>query len=347
MKEQLTQILEDVQVQLSELLKADDLPVLEQLRIKYLGKKGPIQEVMKNMRDLSNDERKTLGQEANIVKSSLTELFEKKKKELEEAKILEEIAQEKIDITMPAKYNTMTTGFHILNKMRREIEAFFLSMGYEIVEGTDIEEDYYNFEAVNIPKDHPARDMQDTFFIDAEHLLRTHTSGMQARTLEKKQEDEYPIKIIAPGKVYRRDDDDATHSHQFMQIELMYVGANVSLADLKGTLQALADHLFGKGRKIRLRPSYFPFTEPSVEMDVTCSKCDGAGCSICKGTGYIEILGAGVIHPNVLELAGIDSKTYSGFAAGLGVERIAMLKYGIEDIRNFYTNDIRFLKQFK
>lgn len=347
MKEQLQQILADVNTQLATLDTADDLVTLEQIRVKYLGKKGPIQEVMKNMRDLSNEERKSVGQEVNTVKQELATLIESKKITLEQKQILADIAKERIDITMPAKQVTRNAGFHVLNKMVREVEEYFLSMGYEVVEGGEVEKDYYNFEAVNIPKDHPARDMQDTFFIDAENLLRTHTSGMQARTLETKTEADYPIKIIAPGKVYRRDDDDATHSHQFMQIELMYVGENISLADLKGTLQAFSDHLFGKGRKIRMRPSYFPFTEPSVELDVTCSKCNGSGCSICKGTGYIEILGAGSIHPNVLELAGIDSTKYSGFAAGIGVERIAMLKYGIEDIRNFYTNDMRFLKQFK
>ena len=349
MKEQLQLLLNEVKEQLQALTEgnSESMERLLQLRVHYLGKKRHIQSIMKNMRDMTVEERKALGQEINVIKDTMTELIERKLTELEEKRIQAEIEQQKIDITKPAKQVTTKGNFHILNKMRREVEDFFLSMGYEVVDGGEVEKDYYNFEAVNIPKDHPARDMQDTFFIDAEHLLRTHTSGMQARTLEVKQESDYPIKIIAPGKVYRRDDDDATHSHQFMQIELMYVGENISLADLKGTLQELADHLFGKGRKIRMRPSYFPFTEPSVELDVTCSKCEGAGCSICKGTGYIEILGAGSIHPHVLELAGIDSTKYSGFAAGIGVERIAMLKYGIEDIRNFYTNDVRFLKQFK
>jgi len=347
MKEQLRQILATVKAELAELITSADLRTLESLRVKYLGKKGPIQDVMKNMRELSTEEKKALGRDVNDVKNELVNLFEMKKTALVQAQIEAQIEEEQIDITLPGKAVTQKGNFHILNKMVRDVERFFLSMGYEVVEGPEIERDYYNFEAVNIPKDHPARDMQDTFFIDAENLLRTHTSGMQARTLEQKAESDYPIKIIAPGKVYRRDDDDATHSHQFMQVELMYVGENVSLANLKGTLQAFAEHLFGVGKKTRLRPSYFPFTEPSVEMDVACANCNGAGCRICKGTGYIEILGAGVIHPNVLELAGIDSKKYTGFAAGIGVERIAMLKYGIEDIRHFYTNDIRFLRQFK
>jgi len=347
MKEQLHDILQAVKDALSQLEQPEDLRTVEALRVQYLGKKGPIQDVMKNMRDLAPEARKALGQDVNTVKTELVALFEAKKGALEALRIAREIEREQIDITLPAKDVTEAGGFHILNQMVRDVEDFFLSMGYEVVEGTDIERDYYNFEAVNIPKDHPARDMQDTFFIDAENLLRTHTSGMQARTLETKESDAYPIKIIAPGKVYRRDDDDATHSHQFMQVELMYVGEHISLAHLKGTLQAFAEHLFGIGKQTRLRPSYFPFTEPSVEMDVVCANCDGAGCSVCKGTGYIEILGAGVIHPNVLELAGIDSTKYTGFAAGIGVERIAMLKYGIEDIRHFYTNDIRFLKQFK
>jgi len=347
MKEQLNEILTTVRGELDQLTTADDLRALEDLRVKYLGKKGPIQDVMKNMRSLSPEEKKALGQEVNVVKNELLTLFEAKKTALTTLQIAAQIEAEQIDITLPAKAVTDKGNAHILNKMVREVETFFLSMGYEVVSGTDIEQDYYNFEAVNIPKDHPARDMQDTFFIDAEQLLRTHTSGMQARTLEEKTEADYPIKIIAPGKVYRRDDDDATHSHQFMQVELMYVGKDISLANLKGTLQAFSDHLFGIGKQTRLRPSYFPFTEPSVEMDVVCAQCDGAGCSVCKQTGFIEILGAGLIHPNVLELAGIDSTKYTGFAAGIGVERIAMLKYGIEDIRNFYTNDIRFLSQFK
>ena len=219
-------------------------------------------------------------------------------------------------------------------------------MGYEVAEGTEVEKDYYNFEALNLPKDHPARDMQDTFYITEETLLRTHTSPVQARTMEKNKE-KGPIKIICPGKVYRRDDDDATHSHQFMQIEGLVIDKNIRMSDLKGTLQVFVKKMFGEDREIRLRPSFFPFTEPSVEMDISCMMCDGKGCGTCKGTGWIEILGAGMVHPNVLEMAGYDSKEYQGFAFGMGAERIAMLKYGVDDIRHFYTNDVRLLQQFK
>ena len=228
-----------------------------------------------------------------------------------------------------------------------EIEDLFIGMGYQVVEGPEVELDHYNFEMMNLPKTHPARDMQDTFYIDSEVLLRTHTSPVQARTMEKHDFSQGPLKMISPGKVFRRDSDDATHSHQFHQIEGLVVDKHVTMADLKGTLQAFARTLFGAEREIRLRPSYFPFTEPSVEVDVSCFKCGGDGCNVCKHTGWIEILGAGMVHPNVLEMAGIDSSVYSGFAFGLGPDRVAMLKYNIDDIRHFYQNDLRFLSQFK
>ncbi|MGL5042796.1 MAG: phenylalanine--tRNA ligase subunit alpha [Culicoidibacterales bacterium] len=320
---------------------------LEEIRINFLGKKGPIQEIMQQMRNLVNEEKKLVGQQINVVKTELDKLIEAKKAALETQLLLDKMAAESVDITLPGLKIGAATNFHPLNQIVRDIESFFSTMGYETIVGPEVELDYYNFEAVNIPKDHPARDMQDTFYISPEQLLRTHTSGVQARTLEKADVGNFPIKFISPGKVYRRDDDDATHSHQFMQIEGMYIGENVSLADLKGTLQAFVDHLFGVGRKIRLRPSYFPFVEPGVEVDVSCASCLGAGCSVCKKTGYIEILGAGLVHPRLLEKAGIDSRKYSGFAFGMGPDRVAMLKYGVEDIRNFYTNDINFLKQFK
>ena len=231
--------------------------------------------------------------------------------------------------------------------VQQEMEDLFIGLGYTVAEGPEVEMDLYNFERANIPKDHTARDMQDTFYINAEELLRTHTTAIQTRQLEKyAKEDKLPIKVICPGKVYRRDDDDATHSHQFIQCEGLVVGENIKLSDLKGTLLFLAQKMFGESRTIRFRPSYFQFTEPSVEVDVSCHVCGGKGCPVCKGTGWIEILGAGMVHPNVLEMAGIDSKKYSGFAFGIGVERVAMLKYGITDIRNFYTNDVRFLKTF-
>lgn len=235
---------------------------------------------------------------------------------------------------------------HPLTAVVEQIEDVFIGMGYEVAEGTEVEKDYYNSEALNLPKDHPARDMQDTFYITEETLLRTHTSSVQARTMENNKE-KGPIKIICPGKVYRRDDDDATHSHQFMQIEGLVIDKNIRMSDLKGTLQVFVKKMFGEDREIRLRPSFFPFTEPSVEMDISCMMCHGKGCGTCKGTGWIEILGAGMVHPNVLEMAGYDSKEYQGFAFGMGAERIAMLKYGVDDIRHFYTNDVRFLQQFK
>lgn len=229
--------------------------------------------------------------------------------------------------------------------IQQEIEDLFIGMGYKVAEGPEVEQDYYNFELANIPKDHPARDMQDTFYVDPNTLLRTHTTAMQMRELEKAHGTK-PIKLICPGKVYRRDDDDATHSHQFMQCEGLVVGDHVTLTDLKGTLEFMANKLFGDGRKIRFRPSYFPFTEPSVEVDVSCPFCNGKGCSVCKGSGWIEILGAGMVHPNVFRMNGFDPETTSGFAFGVGLERVAMLKYGINDIRNFYLNDVRFLKTF-
>ena len=259
--------------------------------------------------------------------------------------IQQPLANETSDVTLPGRTNYIGV-VHPLQAVTNELEALFISMGYTVEEGPEVEWDHYNFELLNLPKGHPARDMQDSFYITEESLLRTHTSPVQARVLEAAK-GKGPIKIICPGKVYRRDDDDATHSHQFTQIEGLVIDTDITMADLKGTLLELARKMFGEDREIRLRPSFFPFTEPSVEVDVTCSKCSGCGCNICKGTGWIEILGAGMVHPNVLEMSGFDSKTYQGFAFGIGAERIAMLKYGIEDIRNFYTNDLRFINQFK
>ena len=234
-----------------------------------------------------------------------------------------------------------------VSQTAEEIEDIFLGMGFQIVDGFEVETDYYNFERMNLPKDHPARDMQDTFYITEEILLRTHTSPVQARTLDKHDFSKGPLKMISPGRVFRRDTDDATHSHQFHQIEGLVVGKNISMGDLKGTLEMIIQKMFGAERQIRLRPSYFPFTEPSVEVDVSCFKCGGKGCNVCKKTGWIEILGAGMVHPQVLEMSGVDSEEYSGFAFGLGQERIAMLRYGINDIRGFYQGDVRFSEQFK
>ncbi|WP_312096228.1 phenylalanine--tRNA ligase subunit alpha [Niallia sp.] len=317
---------------LTRIENSNDMKELNEIRIAYLGKKGPITEVLKGMGKLSAEERPKMGALVNVIRDEITSHIEAKQKALEEALVHEKIASETIDITLPGR-PVSVGNHHPLTRVVEEIEDLFIGMGYTVEEGPEVENDYYNFEALNLPKDHPARDMQDSFYITEETLLRTQTSPMQARTLEK-HKGKGPVKIICPGKVYRRDNDDATHSHQFM------------LSDLIGTLEVFAKKMFGEDREIRLRPSFFPFTEPSVEVDISCFICKGAGCSVCKKTGWIEILGAGMVHPNVLEMSGFDSKKYSGFAFGMGPERIAMLKYGIDDIRHFYTNDVRFLKQF-
>jgi len=342
MLEQLKKLAIQAQAEIKEVVT---LNALNDLRVKYLGKKGPIQEVLKNMKDLTPDERKAAGQISNDVKRTLSKAINAKKEELELAEITKQLTEETIDVTLPSK-KTIIGGLHPLNAVIADIEDFFISMGYKIAEGTEVESDHYNFELLNLPKDHPARDMQDSFYITENMLLRPHTSPIQVRTLEAAK-GVGPVKILCPGKTYRRDDDDATHSHQFMQIEGLVVDTHITMADLKGTLVALAKRLFGPEREIRLRPSFFPFTEPSVEVDVSCFKCAGVGCNLCKQTGWIEILGAGMVHPNVLKMSGFDPEQYQGFAFGMGVERPAMLKYGVEDIRHFYTNDLRFVKQFK
>ena len=327
---------------LEEIEKATNLDLLNQVKIKYLGKKGPVQSLMGQMKNLSNEEKPLFGQKVNSLKSELSTLIESKLSLLEKEAVIKKMENEKIDITLD-EYKTNVGTTHPLTAISQEIEDLFIGLGYKVAEGPEVELDLYNFERANIPADHPARDMQDSLYINAKELLRTHTTAIQTRVLEQS---ELPIKVICPGKVYRNDDDDATHSHQFMQAEGLVVDENITLADLKGTLQFLADKMFGEGRTIRFRPSYFQFTEPSVEVDVSCHICNGKGCNVCKGTGYIEVLGAGMVHPNVLEMAGFDSTKCSGFAFGIGLERVAMLKYGIDDIRNFYINDIRFLKEF-
>jgi len=329
---------------LNAIEQCSTLEELNQVRVTYLGKKGPIQSLMSLMKGLSAEEKPAFGAEVNACKQAVAAVLEEKKTELEEKALLERLVKEKIDVTLPAA--PIKTGtLHPLTLVAQEMEDLFISMGYTIGEGPEVEVDLYNFERANIPQDHPARDMQDTFYINPEVLLRTHTTAIQMRELEKAG-GKLPVKVICPGKVYRRDDDDATHSHQFMQCEGLVVAENITLADLKGTLSYMADRMFGKGREIRFRPSYFQFTEPSVEVDVSCHMCGGKGCPVCKGTGWIEVLGGGMVHPNVLEMAGFDSKKCSGFAFGVGVERVAMLKYGVDDIRNFYINDARFLKMF-
>ncbi|MGG3798346.1 phenylalanine--tRNA ligase subunit alpha [Metabacillus fastidiosus] len=330
---------------LEKVNQAEDLKGLNDIRVAYLGKKGPITEVLRGMGKLSAEERPVMGALVNEVREAIATAITEKQENFEKEVIEKKLASETIDVTLPGR-PVKIGNHHPLTAVVEEIEDLFLGMGYQIAEGPEVETDYYNFEALNLPKGHPARDMQDSFYITDEVLMRTHTSPVQARTLEKFK-GQGPVKIICPGKVYRRDDDDATHSHQFTQIEGLVVDENVHMSDLKGTLEVFAKKMFGEEREIRLRPSFFPFTEPSVEVDVSCFKCGGKGCNVCKKTGWIEILGAGMVHPNVLEMAGFDSKKYSGFAFGMGPERIAMLKYGIDDIRHFYTDDIRFLKQFK
>ena len=324
---------------------ASDLNALQEVRNTYLSKKGLIPALMKEMKDLPKEEKPAFGQKVNVCKQEVSEALDKKQQELEVAATALKLEKEKIDITLPGDSIRIGTS-HPLMLIQKEVEDLFLGMGYKIAEGPEVEQDYYNFELANIPQDHPARDMQDTFYIDPNTLLRTHTTAMQMRELEKAH-GQTPIKLICPGKVYRRDDDDATHSHQFMQCEGLVVGEHVTLADLKGTLEFLANKMFGEGRQIRFRPSYFPFTEPSVEVDVSCPFCNGKGCNVCKGSGWIEILGAGMVHPHVLEMNGFDPEKCSGFAFGVGLERVAMLKYGIDDIRHFYTNDKRFNSTFK
>jgi phenylalanyl-tRNA synthetase alpha chain len=330
---------------LQKIEQAGQPKALQDVRVSYLGKKGPITEVLRGMGKLSEEERPKVGQMANEVREAISAEIERKQELLEKEAVEKKLASETIDVTLPGR-PVKLGSHHPLTSVIEEIEDLFIGMGYEIAEGPEVEKDYYNFEALNLPKGHPARDMQDSFYITEDILLRTHTSPVQARTMEK-HEGKGPVKIICPGKVYRRDTDDATHSHQFMQIEGLVVDENVRMSDLKGTLEVFAKKMFGEDREIRLRPSFFPFTEPSVEVDVSCKMCGGKGCSVCKRTGWIEILGAGMVHPNVLEMAGFDSKKYTGFAFGMGPERIAMLKYGIDDIRHFYTNDLRFLDQFK
>lgn len=302
---------------LKEIAQVATLKELNQIRVETLGKKGPITEVLRGMKNLSPEERPVVGGFANEIRDLLTEAIEARKVVLENEALNAALKEESLDVTLPGKQMPQGTR-HILTQVMEEIEDIFLGMGYQVVEGYEVESDHYNFERMNLPKDHPARDMQDTFYISDEMLIRTHTSPVQARTMEKHDFSKGALRMISPGKVFRRDTDDATHSHQFHQIEGLVVDKNVTMGDLKGTLEVMMKKMFGEDRKIRLRPSYFPFTEPSVEVDVSCFKCGGAGCNVCKHTGWIEILGAGMVHPDVLQMSGIDPTEYSGFAFGLG-----------------------------
>ncbi len=328
---------------LASIENAPDLKSLEELRVGLLGRKGSIQALMKEMKNLPKEEKPAFGQAVNELKQSVSEAVEKQKEVLAQKALNEKIESEKIDITLPG-LKPAYGNLNPLNLVEQELEDLFVGLGYSVIEGDEVTTDLYCFERANIPKDHPARDMQDSLFIDNEKLLRTHTTAIQMKVLEEMAPN--PIKVVCPGKVYRRDDDDATHSHQFMQIEGLVIGEHVPLSDLKGTLEFVARKIFGDEREIRFRPSYFPFTEPSVEVDVTCHMCGGKGCPTCKGTGWIEILGAGEVHPDVLKMAGYDPEKMNGFAFGIGIERMAMLKYGIDDIRHFYTNDHRFNETF-
>lgn len=341
MKEQLESLQTEA---LDNISKTEEMKELQEVKVAFLGKKGSLTSILRGMGKLSKEERPVVGEIANRVRESITAAIEQKSEKFEQIALEKQLSNEAIDVTLPGR-PVQVGGPHLLTKLIEEIEDHFIGMGFEVREGPEVETDYFNFEALNLPKDHPARDMHDTFYITNELLLRTHTSPVQARTM-REFEGGKPVKMICPGKVYRRDNDDATHSHQFTQIEGLYVDKNVRMSDLKGVLDAFAKQMFGHDREIRLRPSFFPFTEPSVEMDISCKMCHGKGCSVCKQTGWIEILGAGMVHPKVLEMAGYDSEIYTGFAFGMGPDRIAMLKYGIDDIRQFYTNDIRFLKQY-
>jgi len=317
---------------------------LNDLRIQYLGKKGELTEVLRGMAQLSAEERPLIGQIANDTRKAIEDVIEVKQALFSRMETERRLQSETIDVSLPGR--TVKMGaIHPLNKIIEEVEDIFIGMGYTIEEGPEVEHDHYNFEMLNLPKDHPARDMQDTFYVTEDILMRTHTSPVQVRTMLAKN-GEVPVKIICPGRVYRRDDDDATHSHMFTQIEGLVIDKHVRMSDLKGTLLQFVKQMFGEETQIRLRPSFFPFTEPSAEVDVTCVMCKGHGCRVCKQTGWLEILGSGMVHPRVLEMAGYDPAEYTGFAFGMGVERIAMLKYGIDDIRHFYTGDLRFLRQF-
>jgi phenylalanyl-tRNA synthetase alpha chain len=327
-----------------QLKQAKDIAELNDLRVRYLGKKGELTEILKGMGKLPAEERPKMGQLVNEVRDVIEQILESKKEELESLAIAARLEQERIDVTLPGRPAKIGNK-HPLTQIIEQIEDIFIGLGFTIAEGPEMETDYYNFEALNLPKNHPARDMQDTFYITEDVLMRTHTSPNQVRTMERMR-GEVPVKIICPGRVYRRDDDDATHSHVFTQIEGLVIDEKIRMSDLKGILLAFAKEMFGEDVQIRLRPSFFPFTEPSAEVDVTCAVCKGQGCRVCKETGWLEILGSGMVHPRVLEMSGYDPEKYTGFAFGMGVERIAMLKYGIEDIRHFYTNDLRFLRQF-
>ena len=339
MKEQLKSIEERAK---AELEKVSDLKLLDDIRVRFLGKKGELTGILKQMGKLTAEERPVIGQLANTVRADIEKAVAEKQALIKSALAEEKLKAERIDVTLPGK--TPKVGRpHPLNAVLAEVEEVFLGMGFDIVEGPEVESDYYCFEALNMPKHHPARDTQDTFYINENVLLRTQTSSVQIRTMEKRKP---PIRIISPGRVYRSDAVDATHSPIFHQIEGLVIDKGVTMADLKGTLELLMKRLYGEDTQIRLRPHHFPYTEPSAEVDLMCFNCHGKGCSMCKQEGYVELLGAGMVHPKVLEECGIDPQEYSGFAFGIGLERITMGRYNINDMRLLYENDMRFLEQF-
>ena len=329
-----------------DLEKITSIKELTELKVKYFGKKGIITDLQSKIKDIPNEEKKNYGMKVNEIKGFITERIENLESELKEKELAIKLESESIDITLPSK-KVKTGSKHVMTRIQEEFEDLFISMGYTVYGGVEVESDENCFQKLNLPKGHPARDAQDTFYLDGEYenfLLRSQTSTAQVRAMMENEE-KGPLRIISPGKVYRRDED-ATHSHQFMQIEGLVIDENVSMADLKGTLDVALKKVLGEKTSVRFRPSYFPFTEPSVEVDVTCFKCGGKGCNLCKQTGWIEVLGAGMVHPNVLEMNGYDSEKYQGFAFGTGMDRFAMFKYGVTDIRTIYGNDIRFLEQF-
>ncbi|MDF2501219.1 MAG: Phenylalanyl-tRNA synthetase alpha chain [Anaerosporomusa subterranea] len=328
---------------LAEFSRTNGVESLNDFRVKYLGKKGSLTAILRGLGALSAEERPLIGQIVNEIRAELEGLISARTAELKTAELNERLASERIDVTLPGRSRQLGHK-HPLTLTLNRIKAIFMRMGFEIADGPEVESDYYNFEALNLPKDHPARDMQDSFYITEEILLRTHTSPVQVRTMQAAEPNQ-PIRVIVPGKVYRRDYD-ATHSPMFHQVEGLVIDKGIRFSDLKGTLQLFAREIFGSDVNIRLRPSFFPFTEPSAEVDVSCVICKGKGCRVCKGTGWLEILGSGMVHPRVLEMSGFDPNKVSGFAFGMGVERIAMLVYGIDDLRLFFDNDSRFLRQF-
>ena len=339
MKEQLNKIKKEA---LAALDNADVLDNIEELRVKFLGKKGELTAIMKGMGALSPEERPVIGQLANEVRDYVTKALDEKKEALLKALSAKKLEAEKIDVTVPGKA-VQKGKKHPLTTVLDDLKDIFIGMGFSIAEGPEVELDFYNFEALNIPKDHPARDTQDTFYINDNVVLRTQTSPMQIRTMEKQKP---PIRIIAPGRVYRSDAVDATHSPVFHQVEGLVIDKGITMADLKGTLEMFVHKLYGEDTKLRFRPHHFPFTEPSAEVDISCFNCGGKGCNICKGEGWIEILGCGMVHPKVLKVCNIDPEIYSGFAFGIGLERTTMFRYGVKDLRMFFENDVRFLNQF-